>query len=189
MIVIMALSMTALSHAETTGIILSGDESCIHIENISDVVVSHTLDEILVNKALSAFDEMGNGWHYYIVHSGKTKQKLLDAFLLPMRRLHRHSKLPFSAVADYWKTQFDVPIQVYVFADKDGQTDAFSGSRQCEMIVSIAHALGLGFLWNGAAQISEPKIKQILNVPDEWSLVASIFLYQPQDQRFSQVSP
>ncbi len=181
-IIIVCLSwlMPVSMQAETTVISSENDPCCVDNE---------TVNIFLETDVLAGDENINNGWHYYIVYSDQNKEQLLNAFLPKLKKFHRHSKLPFRAVTDYWTKQYDVPIQIYVFGEKDGQADQFSISNTCADIISRAHLLGLGFLWNGTASIAEDNIKQILDVPDDYSLITSIFLYQPLDQSVTKALP
>ena len=129
------------------------------------------------------------GLFFYVIHSDQTKQQVLNAFLPELQKYHKHSKLPFSQVADYWIDAFDVPVQIYVFGKNETHKEAFYTSPACRNIIAKAHLLDLGYLGNGALSIAEHDIKSILNVPPDLVFITSIFLDPIEDHTITRAQP
>jgi nitroreductase len=161
-------------------------EYSVQIENAAEETSSATVATLLDMELNPVDNEAAAHWHYQMVHSDKAKRKLLNAFLSHLRTYHRHSHLPFRAVAKYWDEIFDKSTQIYVFSENGDQTELFCTSSACETLVMTAHMLGLGFIWNGALGIAEDEIKEILEVPAEYSLVMTIFLNPVEGQEITQ---
>jgi nitroreductase len=164
-------------------------EHSVQIEDAAEKTSSATVSALLDMELSPVNDEAAGHWHYQMVHSNKAKRKLLNAFLAHLQSYHRHSKLPFRAVAKYWDEIFDKSTQIFVFSENGDQTELFCTSSACETLVMTAHMLGLGFIWNGALGIAEDEIKEILEVPAEYSLVMTIFLNPVEGKEITQALP
>ncbi|MBN2621437.1 nitroreductase family protein [candidate division WOR-3 bacterium] len=160
-------------------------EGYVNIENLSYGIDDQIVYPFLFLDPFSLSDDKETTWHYYVIHSEPAKIRILNAFLPHLQQFHRHSKLPFSAVADYWEKIFKEPIQIFVFGEDKNQSEHFCTSHACEKIVTTARILGLRFMWNGALNIAEADIKQILDVPAEYSLITTIFLQKTETQEVS----
>jgi len=182
---ILIMMIPCLLYAEPAAIEKEIGEHCIYLESISAHALPHIVHTFLEMDPLSADQE--TQWHYYIVHSHQAKQKILTTFLSHLQHFHKHSKLPFKVVADYWEDMFDVPIQIFVFQKNADYPLEFCTSVTCERIVEASQILGLGFIWNGALSIAEDDISEILDVPAGYSLVTTIFLPRADKQEVSRV--
>jgi hypothetical protein len=180
---IIIMMIPCLMYAESPVLEQEIEQHHVYIERSPVQAVPHIIHAFLDIDPLSADNE--THWHYYILHSESAKQHVLTAFLSRLQSFHKHTKLPFKAVADYWKEMFDASTQIYVFQDNTACTQEFCTSVTCEKIVEASHILGLGFIWNGALCVAEEDIKDILDVPSEFTLVTTIFLPRAEKQEVS----
>jgi hypothetical protein len=180
---IIIMMITCLMYAESPTPEQEIEEHSVYVECTSAQALPHIVKAFLDINPLSVDNEMH--WHYYIVHSNPAKQKILITFLSHLQHFHSHSKLPFEAVADYWEEMFNASFQIYVFQENSECSQEFCTSAACEKIIEASHILGLGFIWNGALGIAEDDIKEVLDVPVNYSLVTTIFLPRTETQQVS----
>jgi hypothetical protein len=196
----MEVTMKALVIISVTAMLLPGvlfsgpaatdpdDQNCnVYIEDISYETSDQTIHTFLTLDPFATDEDVNNAWSYYVVFSKPAKTQILNAFLPRLQQFHHHSKLSFSAVADYWEEIFQVPVQIFVFCTNGEPREPFCTSPPCERLVTTARILGLGFIWNGALSIAEPEIKEIRGVPEEYKLVTTIFLPEAEIQEVSRV--
>jgi hypothetical protein len=184
-VIAVVLLLPVLSFTEPAVIDPIDQEHYVYIEDFSSETASQTIQAFLGLDPFTISAGNDDTWNYYVVHSESARTKILNAFLPRLQRFHRHSKLPFSAVADYWETLFKAPLQIYVFRTHDDPSAEFCTSPACEKIVSTARILGLRFMWNGTLGIAESDIKMILNVPADHQLVTTIFLSHTEKHEVS----
>lgn len=176
---LLTVVLAGFLHAEAVTTNSESKECGLYVEAASEETMPHTVVTFLELNPLSGANE--SQWLYYIVHSDNAKQEIINEFLSQLRYYHKHSKLPFGAVADYWHEMFKVPIQMFVFEKNTEHTQDFSTSTACEKIIKTARLLNLNFMWNGALAVAEDGIKEILEIPAEYRLVTTIFL-SPADE-------
>jgi len=124
----------------------------------------------------------GSGRRFKAEYISGKMQKRLSKFSSEETRKRVYRRLISGEVSAFLK---DAPVNIVVVSRRDVWDAPYDCSAAVENILLAAHALGLGGCWVVAPTADirdEIKVKELLNIPDEYTVYCVIALGYPAEQ-------